>query len=101
MVREFHDFRKQNASRLNDDADNPWSQYRRLVLKGLETLDEDIDKLDRSTDASIKALTSQLNALEVKVAKDIASLQAKAGLIGAIAGSLLSGIIAIIAHFVK
>jgi hypothetical protein len=81
-------------ARSNDDADNPWSQYRRLVLQGLTNLDQDIEKLNTRLEEFQKETNRELG----KIRGSVTSLKVQAGFIGAIAGTLFSGIVIAIAE---
>lgn len=98
----------QNSSRSGDDVDNPWSQYRRLVLQGLDNLDNDVEKLDRKLDTctsdiktDIGKLSKELSDFKESTKSDITALKVKAGFIGAIAGSIFSGIVMFVFKLLK
>lgn len=68
---------------------NSWSEYRRLVTKGLEDLDCDI-----------KDLNGKFDKMQIQFTKDITELQTKAGMwggvIGAVCGAIASFVVQLI-----
>lgn len=69
-----------------DREDNPWSEYRRLVLNELERLNQNFEHLQKSVDAA------NVN---------IAMLKVKAGAWGAMAGLMTALTAVLIAKFIK
>lgn len=99
--------------------DNPWSEYRRLILKNLESLDDQVKELDkkvysnmeevyivindgeRRTNNKIAELDKTLCADIANNTTDIAKLVVKAGFIGAIGGVLAGGVIQVLIQLTK
>lgn len=99
--------------------DNPWSEYRRLVLKNLESLDESVRALETKMYSNMEEaylrLNEEVNRFNTSLAKldkelcqkiasntnDITKLQVKAGFIGAVGGVVMSAIVQVILLLVK
>jgi len=66
--------------------ENSWNEYRKLVLHDLERLDQAVRESEEKLSAKMDQLQDCINRIDKKVV----SIQAKAGLIGALAGILAS-----------
>lgn len=75
---------------------NNWSEYRRLVTKGLEDLDTDIKALDAKFERQLTGLSDELTKFQMQVTRDIAQLQTKAGMWGGLVGAVISAIVTLV-----
>lgn len=74
-----------------------WTEYKRLVLAELERLDKGNSELHIKLEGTQKEYAQEL----AKAHKEISLLQQRAGIIGAIAGAVLSGVFIVLVELLK
>ena len=96
MSRDYGD----DQIRASDDASNPWSQYRRVIIRRLEELDEDTEKLTvnlevlkKESNKSIDDFKAEVRLALKEMSTDVTTLKVRSAIIGAISGTVFAGIV--------